>query len=153
MHDKQMTGVYTRAENRITKEMSRRRRAINRSLTTFRTLGTVVLDDSIDDSQLRHILFQQVDRESLSKQVSEEDTWLTDKHSHVFHQVTQRYPYLRQFAPALLEAIELQSDTDTEPSVLKAVDLLREMNQAGKRKLPEDAPLGFMPRKVRTLAD
>jgi predicted transcriptional regulator len=153
MHDKLMTGVYSRAENKIAKEMNRRRRAINRSLTTFRTLGTIVLDDSIDDRQLRRILFQQVDKEALSKQVSEVDKWLTDKHSHVFHQVTQRYTYLRQFAPALLQAIELQSDTDTEPSVVKAVALLREMNQAGKRKLPEDAPLGFMPKKVRALVE
>jgi predicted transcriptional regulator len=153
MHDKLMTGVYTRAENNIAKEMNRRRRAINRSLTTFRTLGTIVLDDSIDDGQLRRILFQQVDKEYLSKQVSEVDKWLTDKHSHVFHQVTQRYSYLRQFAPSLLQAIELQSDTDIEPSVVKAVALLREMNQAGKRKLPEDAPLGFMPKKVRALVE
>ena len=32
MHDKLMTGVYTRAENNIAKEMNRRRRAITRSL-------------------------------------------------------------------------------------------------------------------------
>lgn len=153
MHDKLMTGVYSRAENQIAKEMNRRRRAINRSLTTFRTLGTIVLDDSIDDRQLRRILFQQVDKDSLSKQVSEVDKWLTDKHSHVFHQVAQRYTYLRQFAPALLQAIELQSDTDTEPSVVKAVALFREMNRTGKRKLPEDAPLGFMPPKVRALVE
>ena len=153
MHDKLMTGVHSRAENQIAKEMNRRRRAINRSLKTFRTLGTLVLDDAIDDHQLRRILFQQVDKVALSKQVSEVDKWLTDKHSHVFHQVVQRYTYLRQFAPALLRVIELQSDTDTEPSVVRAVALLREMNQAGKRKLPEDAPLGFMPKKVRTLVE
>jgi predicted transcriptional regulator len=98
MHDKLMTGVYTRAENNIAKEMNRRRRAINRSLTTFRTLGTVVLDDSIDDRQLRRILFQQVDRESLSKQVSEVDKWLTDKHSHVFHQVGLKQTFVSQSA-------------------------------------------------------
>ena len=153
MHDKLMTGVYGRAESNIAKEMQRRRKAINSSLATFCTLGTVILDDSIDDSQLRQILFEQIDKESLSRQVSEVDTWLTDKHSHVFHQVTQRYSYLRQFAPALLEAVELQSDSEVESSVIKAVALLREMNQDGKRKLPEDAPLGFIPQKVRALVE
>jgi hypothetical protein len=39
-----------------------RRGAIDRSLTTFRMLGTVILDDTIDDSQLRPVLFQQIDR-------------------------------------------------------------------------------------------
>ncbi len=153
MHDKLMTGVYSRAENNIAKEMKRRRQAIDRSLATFRTVGTLILDDSIEDSHLRPLLFQQIDKDALSKQVSEVDTWLTDKHSHVFHQVTQRYSYLRQFAPALLEAVELQSDSEVESSVIKAVALLREMNQGGKRKLPEDAPLGFIPEKVRALVE
>jgi len=147
MHDKLLNSMYSRAENNIAKEMNRRRRAINHSLTTFRMLGTIVLDDAIDDRQLRRILFQQVDKDVLSKQVSEVDKWLTDKHSHVFHQVAQRYNYLRQFAPALLQTIELQSDTEAEPSVIKAVTLLREMNQAGKRKLPEDAHWVSCPKK------
>jgi len=71
--------------------MNRRRRAINRSLATFRTLGNIVLDDSIEVSQLRRILFRQIGKGSLTKQVSEVDKWLTDKCSHVFHQATQRY--------------------------------------------------------------
>jgi hypothetical protein len=153
MHDKLMTSVYNRAEGEIAKEMKRRRKAINRSLTTFHTMGSVVLDDSIDDSQLRQMLFQQIDKNVLAKQVGEVDKWLTDKHSHVFHQVSQRYSYLRQFAPAFVSAINLQNDTETESPIIKAVALLRNMNAEGKRKLPEDAPLGFMSKKVRTLVE
>ncbi len=41
------------------------------------------------------------------------DKWLADKHSHVFHQVSQRYSYLRQFSPAFIEAIDLQAQRNT----------------------------------------
>lgn len=153
MHDKLMTGVYTRAENEIDMELKRRRKAIKRSLTTFHTMGTLVLDDSIDDAQLRQMLFAQIDKKLLEKQVSEVDIWLSDKHSHVFHQVSQRYSYLRQYAPAFIAAIDLHHETETPSPVIKAVTLLREMNTQGKRKLPEDAPLGFIPRKVRDLVE
>jgi hypothetical protein len=153
MHDKLITGLYTRAENNIAKELKRRRRAIRRSLATFRTLGTLILNSSIDDIQLRQILFQQIDKTFLSKQVSEVDLWLTDKHSHVFHQVTQRFAYLRQFSPALLEALDLESDSEAEAPVVEAVAFLRELNKAGKRKLPAEAPLDFIPKKVRALVE
>ena len=153
MHDKLMTSVHNRAENEIAKEMKRRRKEINRSLATFHTIGTVILDESVNDEQLRHILFQQIDKNMLAEQVGEVDKWLTDKHSHVFHQISQRYSYLRQFAPAFVGAIDLQNDTETESPVIKAVALLREMNAEGKRKLPEDAPLGFMSKKVRALVE
>ena len=153
MHDKLMTSVHNRAEGEIAKELKRRRKAINRSLTTFHTIGSVILDDAVDDRHLRQILFQQIDKNVLATQVDEVDKWLTDKHSHVFHQISQRYSYLRQFAPALVGAIDLQNDTETESPVIKAAALLRKMNAEGKRKLPEDAPLGFMPKKVRTLVE
>ena len=79
MHDKLMTSVHNRAEGEIAKEMKRRRKAINRSLATFHTIGTAILDDSVDDKQLRQMLFQQIDKSLLEKQVSEVDKWLTDK--------------------------------------------------------------------------
>ena len=153
MHSKLMTGVYNRAEGDIARVMKQRRRAIRRSLTTFRTMGSVILDDAAPDGQLRSLLFQHIDREVFAKQVNEVDQWLTDKHSHVFHQVSQRYSYLRQFAPAILKAIDLQNDSETEAPVITAAALLRKMNAEGKRKLPEDAPLGFMPKKVRNLVE
>jgi len=85
--------------------------------------------------------------------VGEVDKWLADKHSHVFHQVSQRYSYLRQFSPAFIEAIDLKNDAETESPVIKAAALFRKMNKEGKRKLPNDAPLGFMPKKVRKLVE
>ena len=153
MHDKLITSVHNRAENDIAKEMKRRRKAIQRSLATFHTIGTVILDDSVDDKHLRQMLFQQIDKNLLVKQVGEVDKWLTDKHSHVFHQIAQRYSYLRQFAPALVKAIELQNETETVSPVIRAAALLHTMNAEGKRKLPEDAPLGFMPEKVRAMVE
>jgi TnpA family transposase len=111
------------------------------------------LDDSVNDSQLRPMLFQQIDKNVLAKQVGEIDKWLTDKHSDVFHQISQRYSYLRQFTPAFVDAIDLQNDAETESPVIKAAALLRQMNAEGKRKLPDDAPLGFMSKKVRALVE
>jgi len=153
MHDKLMTIIYNRAENKIASEMKRRRKAISSSLTTFHIIGKLILDDSLDVRELRQKLFQQIDRKKLAKQVGEVDKWLSGKHSHVFYQVSQRYSYLRQFSPAFIDAIDLQNDTETESPVIKAAALLRELNKEGKRKLPDGAPLGFIPKKVRKLVE
>ena len=153
MHDKLMTTVYNRAESKIASEMKRRRKAISSSLTTFHIIGKLILDDSLDIRQLRQKLFQQIDRKKLVKQVSQVDRWLADKHNHVFHQVSQRYSYLKQYSPAFIEAIDLKNDAKTESPVIKAAALLREINKEGKRKLPDDAPLGFIPKKVRKLVE
>jgi hypothetical protein len=57
----------------------------------------------------------------------------------------------RQFSPYLLKHIRLLFDDKNSASLEKAVRLLREMNDDNKRKLPENAPVGFIPKKIRPL--
>lgn len=65
----------------------------------------------------------------------------------------QRYHYLRQFSPAFLESLTFRREEEATTSLIKAIDLLQQMNQDGKRKLPEDVPLGFNPKKLRSLVE
>lgn len=37
--------------------------------------------------------------------------------------------------------------------VIEAIELLQEMNRENRRKLPEDAPLDFIPKQLRTLKE
>jgi TnpA family transposase len=53
-----------------------------------------------------------------------------------------RYATIRKFAPALLEALTFKAARSTDP-ILAAVDLLKELNQSGKRDIPPDAPMPF----------
>ena len=99
MHGKLMTSVYHRAQEDIDEQARQQRWMIRRSLATLHTLGQIILDESVQDETLRQVLFSQVDKERLSGQMLEVETWLTGKYSHVFNLVLQRYTYLRQFAP------------------------------------------------------
>ena len=65
----------------------------------------------------------------------------------------QRFYYLRQFAPALLDSLVFQEEEAGSKSLVQATRLLRAMNQADKRKLPEDAPLGFIPKNLRPFVE
>ena len=50
-------------------------------------------------------------------------------------ELVQRWPAMRQFAPALLEAFAFEGAASAS-GLLKAVSLLRDMNRTGKRTLP-----------------
>lgn len=54
-----------------------------------------------------------------------------------------RYNYLRKYTPTLLRALEFQS-TNYAKSVLNALDVIRELNDSGKRKVSQGAPLAFV---------
>lgn len=148
-HDKIITGVYKRAQTEMDEEAKRRRRMIRTSLITFRSLGKLVLDETISDFDLRRAFFRHVDKETLANQVATIDGWLDSKYSHVFRLVMQRFSYLRQFAPALLAALEFRMADDQSSALINGIRLLQELNDDNKRKLPDDAPLGFLTKTIR----
>jgi hypothetical protein len=151
MHDKLMNSVYNQAQKEIDEYTRQQRRSLRRSLFTLRTVGQVILDDAIDDNDLRNALFNKVTRKDLADQIEQLEEWLTGKHSHVFHQVVKRFHYLRQFAPDLLRHLQFQSENEESASLLEAIELLQELNDENRRKLPEDAPIDFMPKSIQEM--
>jgi hypothetical protein len=58
--------------------------------------------------------------------------------------IKPKYSYLRQYTPTFLNEMKFQSN-HAASSVLEAVEIIKEMNQSKKRRVPEDAPLDFLP--------
>jgi TnpA family transposase len=69
-----------------------------------------------------------------------------------------RFTYLRQFSKSLLEHLEFESTQGKSSqvkltSLLDAIETLKEMNQTGKRKLPPEASVAFVPDKLRSFIE
>ncbi|PZR31084.1 Tn3 family transposase [Caulobacter segnis] len=61
-----------------------------------------------------------------------------------------RYGALRRFVPTFLEHMRFRAGTGGAP-LLKALDILRDLNQSGRRELPNDAPLPFASKHWKAL--
>ena len=62
------------------------------------------------------------------------------------------YGYLRQFSPQVLDAVRFAGGT-AAGEMLKAVEILRELNASGARKVPDNVPTGFVPARWRGYLD
>jgi hypothetical protein len=92
-----------------------------------------------------------VSREELVACMDKIGEWVSGKRSDLFH-VVRRHGMLRKFSPALLDALELTQDIEGEQSgCLRALQMLRELNATGRRKLPEDAPTDFLPQRLKSI--
>lgn len=152
MFDKLLTRTHTRAEHELNDQMRSQRQTIKAALAALRSLGAIILDDSVDNAALRPRLFAAVPRAALEAQVAGLDEWVTGKKSDAFHGLVRRFSHLRQFSPVLLRALEFLPDAgDGDVPCLEALRVLKEMNADLKRKLPEDAPTDFIPKRLLPL--
>ena len=69
-------------------------------------------------------------------------------HGHLGALDVSSYGYLRQFTPQILAAMEFASGT-AAAELLAAVAILHALNTSGARRVPADAPTGFVPTRWR----
>lgn len=151
MFDKLINKIYTRAQRDVDIHQKSQRKKIRESLETFSKLTDLILDDSIDNETLRQMMFSEIGKELLLAQKEAVGKWLTGKHSHTFNLVKDRFSYIRQFSPSFLEHLQFQFEENGNTSLDNAIEILREMNEDKKRKLPNNVPIDFIPKKIRQL--
>lgn len=150
MHDKLMNKMYNKADKEIDDYMKLRRKHIRSSLSHYKEILGVLLDENIEQEQIRKTIFTAIDEDALKAEMDAMEDMLGNQYSDRFKRVIARHSYMRQFAPVLIKHIKFQADTQDKISddLIEAVNLLKRMNEEGKHKLPEDAPTGFIPKKL-----
>jgi len=152
MFDKLLVRAQTQAQNELDQQLSRQRQTIQVSLAALRSLSRIILDDSIPDGELRARLFAEVPRDELTACTEEVGEWVVGKHSDPFHGIVRRHGTLRKFSPAFLNALNFIQDTEGEPTAcLHALEVLKELNADGRRKLPVNAPIDFVSQRLRPI--
>ena len=146
LFDECMKAVHRRSRRALREEHEATRRATEEKVRLFYHVGRLVLDGSIPDGDLRTAVFRRISPLELSAAVDEAEAIMRPAGIGYFDFLERRFSYLRQFVPAFLEAMPLRATRRGDP-VMEGVEVLRRMNREGRRKVPEEAPTRFVPRK------
>ncbi|MBS0287100.1 MAG: Tn3 family transposase [Proteobacteria bacterium] len=151
MHHKLMLKVYKRADTQMDEELKKQRKHFKQSQFLLNTIVDLLLDNTIEDINVREAIFSRVHPEALEQHLLTSQAWLTGKFSHLFHLVVERFNYLRQFSPALIAHLKFEAKGERATQLIRAIKLLHDLNGQQKRKLPNNAPIDFIPKKLRSL--
>ena len=122
-------------------------RATDEKVRLFRELGRILLDPEVPDGEVRQAAYDAVGSpEKLLEAVEESEKLMRPADDNYYDFFTDRYSYLRQFTPAYLEALQFRSNKKNDP-LLEAIEVLQDLNTQKRRRVPDSAPLGFVPGK------
>lgn len=148
MFDKLMGGLSRRAERKAVDNAAAALRDTQRHLRLLARAGRALIAAREDGTDATEALKSAVGWGPFLRAVAEAEQIAQPETVDVRAELVQRWPAMRQFTPALLEAFAFEGAASAS-GLLKAVSLLRDMNRAGKRTLPGNAPLGFIRRGWR----
>lgn len=146
LFDRYLASAYSRAGRELDEFRRSVAKATNDKVRLFQTVGRILLDQEVPDARIREIVYQLITPDDLRNAVNECEEIVRPSDDSYFDLLASRYSNLRQFAPRFLEAFNWQVGNDNN-ELTAAIGIMRTLNETGQRKIPDDAPVDFIPAK------
>ena len=88
--------------------------------------------------------------ETFAKSIIEAESLSRSEDFDYLHLIGDNYSQVRRYAPAFLETLVLHA-APTAKVILEAIEMLKQLNVAKLRKIPDDAPTGFVRKRWKPL--
>jgi TnpA family transposase len=145
LFDQAISGRESAAKAKMTEALAERARGGENRQQLLDEILAIVLDPVVGDEQVGGLIRTRVGMERLRGAWAVKQERLPRDHGHLA-MMNASMNYLRQFAPAVLAAVQFAGGPGTE-LLLQAVSMLAGLYATGTRKVPASAPVGFVPTK------
>jgi TnpA family transposase len=144
LFDQCLWGCQSEAKQELEEFRNAMARSTNEKLTLFRELGQVLLDDDIEDSDVRAVSFERVSKKVLQAAIDETQGLIRPRPDEAIDFLGKRDSYLRQFVPLWLQTLTLRAQGPDE-TVLRAVEVIRDLDRMPTRRpVPKAAPMALV---------
>lgn len=143
MHDKLIGQLFSKGERRHTTQFTKSGKAINEKVRHFNTIGEALIDARNAQADPYTAIELVMPWDKFVKSVEEAGQLARPADFDYLDLLDSRYGQLRKYTPKLIENFEFKAAAPCVP-LLKALHLIKELNEAGRRRVPDDAPVTFV---------
>jgi hypothetical protein len=135
--------MFSKAETRHARAFQADGRAINEKVRLYARVGAALIAAREAGQDPFEAITAVMPWERFRASVAEAEALARPEDFDSYEGLGEHYAAMRRWAPAFLAAFSFQGGP-AAASLLRAVDTLRDMNEAASSKLPKSAPTGFI---------
>ena len=143
LFDRLIGTMFRKAEGRHARAFQADGRAINEKVRLYARVGAALIAARDDKQDAFDAITAVIPWERFRATVAEAEALARSEEFDAYQMLGEHYAGIRRWAPAFLDAFVFQS-VPAAASLMRAIDMLREMNRAAAPSLPKSAPTGFI---------
>lgn len=144
VHDKLIGRLFNRGEHTHKEQFQRDGKVINEKVRLYAEVGKALISARESEQDPYELLQSIITWEKFVSTVEEAEQLARPADFDYLDLLDSRYHQLRKYTPRLLESYDFRASAAPSASLLDALQLLKELNATGKRKVPEGSPAAFV---------
>ncbi|MFQ4142457.1 Tn3 family transposase [Chlorogloeopsis sp. ULAP02] len=148
MVDQRIWKLYGEAKRAFEQDRLKATQTINQKLQTLYDIGQILLNPDVEDHKVRTKTFEDISQVKLQIAIGETKQLIRPENDAYVDYFGKYYKRVCHFSRRFLATLQFQA-CEQDQGLLKALQLVREIHAGTRRKLPDDAPTGFVPEAWR----
>lgn len=146
IHDRQILSLLSKGRKAQEEIQKQNGKKLNEKVIHFTNIGQALIKAKKEKLDVFEVLDSVIEWNSFVSSVEEAQELARPTDYDYLDLLQKRFYSLRKYTPTLLRILEFHSTKANEP-LLQAVDIIRGMNETGKRKVPDDSPVDFISKR------
>ena len=143
IHDRQIMQLLSKGRKAQDELQKSNGKSINEKVIHFADFGAALIKARNEGADPFTALEAVMPWEQLVASVEEAKLLARPVNYDYLDLLENRFYVLRKYTPTMLNVLEFRSTKSMEP-LMRAVNIIRDMNESGKRKVPEGSPIDFV---------
>ena len=150
LHDRILGKLFNAAKNKHQQQFQATGKAINDKVRLYGRIGQALLEAKQSGGDPFAAIESVLSWAAFAESVTEAQKLAQPEDFDFLHRIGESYATLRRYAPELLDVLKLRA-APAAKDVLDAIEVLRGLNADKARKVPTDAPTGFIKKRWEKL--
>lgn len=150
LHDRIIGTLFNRAKRKHEQQFQQSGKAINEKVRLYWRIGNALMEARQNGGDPFAAIESVIPWDIFTQSVTEAQKLARSEDFDYLHRISDGYTQIRRYAPAFLNALQLKAAAAAQ-DILEAVETLKTLNTDNARKVPEDAPTGFVRKRWKNL--
>jgi len=150
LNDRIIGSLFNRAKRSHQQQFQQSGKEINDTVRLFWRIGEALVQAKQSGADPFAAIERIISWDTFAKSITDAQALSQSEDFDYLHLIGDYYPYVRRYAPDFLEALQLEA-APAARDLFEGVTLLKEMNATNQRKVPDDAPTGFVRKRWQPL--
>ncbi|CDO03707.1 Transposase, TnpA family [Oceanobacillus picturae] len=146
IHDRQILSLLSKGRKAQEEIQKQNGKKLNEKVIHFTNIGQALIKAKKEKLDVFEVLESVIEWNSFVSSVEEAQELARPADYDYLDLLQKRFYSLRKYTPTLLRVLEFHSTKANEP-LLQAVEIIRGMNESGKRKVPDNSPVDFISKR------